>query len=235
MVDTFSSWSAQIRPSVPRFLPIDSLAIGGAEWKRRGSSMNGVSSGMRIGVAALISASFGFGFRGEAYAGSVTLRLGDAVRIAHTPVYSIVLRSRGIAISCFAGDSIRKAIPESYGVTVSSHLASMARFISATQTRLVVSRKEPSVVGKRFPAPKRRHAMIFFLRFDDRVLIGGTDIACGVGGKVGKEAIVCREADVKLDSIPGTWGVSIDSRTASIARYIDRHDNISGAIIRNQP
>jgi hypothetical protein len=105
---------------------------------------------MTIGIAALVSASFAFAFPGEAVAGSVTLQLGDAIRIAHTPVYCIVLRSRGIAISCFAGVSIRRAIPKSYGVTVSSRLASMAQFVSATRTRLVVSRKEPSVVGERF-------------------------------------------------------------------------------------
>jgi hypothetical protein len=63
--------------------------------------------------------------------------------------------------------------------------------------------------------------MIFFLHFDDRVLVGGTDIVCGVGGKVGNETIGCREADLRLDSIPGTWAcTSTRARRSSRATPI---------------
>jgi hypothetical protein len=194
-----------------------------------------------IALGLFIAAVFALALPSSGAAGSTTLRLGDAVRLAQTGVYCTVLRDVGITVLCFKGtppgpnQKAFKPFPKSYGVTVSSRLASIVRFSSATQSRTVLTRKQPSAQGKTFPSGKKRDAMIFTLRFADRAFVGGTDIVCGVGGKERHEAIGCRESDAKLDSIAGTWGAVMDSGTASIARYMDKNDNISVAIIRNQP
>jgi hypothetical protein len=55
--------------------------------------------------------------------------------------------------------------------------------------------------------------MIFRLQPGDRVLIGGSDIACAgaTSTKVNKKTIDCYPANAQLDQIPRSWGFYLSS------------------------
>jgi hypothetical protein len=173
---------------------------------------------------------------GEATAGSVTLKSGDELRIAHTRLHCGISPSDGaIGIQCFIATADKDLVPGTYGVSLSPRRATIFRAISGHRARLVASRAEPDAQKPTFPKAKPRLRRLFTLRAGDRTILGGTDIVCAVVNKQEMPVIGCSHLDNKFDSIPDTWGIFLEREAAAMARFVDKAAHVSNAVVRRQP
>jgi hypothetical protein len=171
---------------------------------------------------------------GDAAAGSETLLLGDEIQVASTHLHCGIFASEGaIGIECYKTTSLRGLAPGTYGVDLTPQHATMFRALSARKTRDVVTRAQPAM-RQTFPAAKQRARRLFTAHAGDRAILGGTDIVCAVAAKHGSLVIGCGHVDAAFNTIPGTWGVFLDPKTAAVYRS-DKGDQLSSVTLRHQP
>jgi hypothetical protein len=182
-----------------------------------------------------------FVLAGEAVAGSgrfapITLRVGDELQVEHTNLHCGTFASDGgIGIECFKATPPRSLVPGTYAVGLTPGGAEIFQVGPAHQALDEVLRSQPKTRGKTFPKAKPRQRRLFTVGIHARLILGGTDIICGVGAKRESAVIGCYHADQAFDSIPGTWGMFIEPKTAAILRSSGKGDQIDKIVLRRQP
>jgi hypothetical protein len=183
----------------------------------------------------LLTACLLLSLAGSANAGSATARAGDLFTIGSSDV-GCVVASQPTSVSCAPALTNGRQPVGSYGVVLSADGASIFQYRKGNKIRVVLQRFEPRTRGKTFPEPHARKRMIFRVEPGDRLLIGGSDIACAGARntKANLKVIGCEPVNAHLDQIPGGWGIYLSGDLLALMR-VDRAGNVIKFIHRAQP
>ena len=177
----------------------------------------------RVATLFVVGATVSLSLTASASAGSATLRVGDVISIGGSKSLGCIVYG-GPALECAPG-MLGNAVPLlGYGVFISKERAAIVQF-RANKDRVVLFRDQPRVHGKLFTKAAKRARQVYYVQVGDRVLLGGSDVACAGAKNKGHLFISCYAVNAKLDPLAGSWGIYFSAHVAALTHF-DRAGNV---------
>src|SRR5262249_25707888 len=157
----------------------------------------------------------------------IALRTGDEVQVASSDIDCQVNRDQGaVWLDCFAFRRTR-AIPGSFGASISGQGVALERFDSKGNSRSLVERRQPSrTLPIGIPVPKRKGEG-GTVPVGDVLPIGGSPVVCDIERPSRQPTMFCTVAGrvtgsnnaLNVTPLPATYGMTISAKGVALVRW----------------